>query len=229
METLKRWSRSGAVLVCLLALVGVLTATARDFFLDEGTEIALRLRTSIDSQFNQKGDRIICTVEEAVVIDNTEVIPVGTRVHGRIGDIERPGRFGRGGKLVLAFESLEVPGAGQVPISGSLVDLYDPEDEEDRKQTKELDLGQEGEVKGGGPRKLKRIGSIAGGTGVGVAVGGGAGAAIGAAAGTAVAFIFWKGKDVTLPAGTGLVIRIDRGVALSLPDLPKVGGNGSRR
>ncbi|MBI2956887.1 MAG: hypothetical protein HYY26_06215 [Acidobacteria bacterium] len=212
-----------------LAVAGLAPLLARDFFLQEGSEITLKLRTSVDSRINQKGDRIICTVEEPVQIDNVEVIPVGTRVHGRLGEIQRPGRFGRPGRLVLTFENIEIPGAGNVPISGSLVDLYDPEEEELQKITRDLDLGEEGEVKGGGPRKLKRGASIGIGAGVGAATGGGIGAAAGAAAGAAVAFIWFKGEEVELPAGTGLVVRIDRGVAISVPDMPKAVGNGTRR
>ncbi|MGH9788821.1 MAG: hypothetical protein ACRD4U_08995, partial [Candidatus Acidiferrales bacterium] len=160
MSIRKNLSRRAVAIVCALALLaGPGLVFARDFFMEEGTEIALRLRTSIDAKSNQKGDRIICTVEESVVIDNVEVIPVGARVHGRIGDIQKAGRLGRGGQLVLSFESIEVPGAGQIPIAGSIVDLYDPEDEEDRKQTKDLDLGKEGEIKAGGPSKVKRIGT----------------------------------------------------------------------
>ena len=224
-----RISRRGIVaLVCLMALAGAGMVLARDFFLEEGTEVAMRLRTSVDTKFNQKGDRIICTVEEPVSVDNVEVIPVGTRIHGRIGDIQKPGRFNRGGKLVLTFESIEVAGAGSIPISGSLVDLYDPETEEDKKQTKNLKLGQEGEIKAPGPSTLKRAGTIGIGTGIGVAAGGGVGAAAGAGVGVAVAFIWFKGKEVNLPAGTGIVMRIDRGVALSIPDMPKAAGNGSK-
>ncbi len=229
MLTGKSFSRTVAAIACALAiLAGSTPVMARDFFMEEGTEIALRLRTSIDAKFNQKGDRIICTVEEGVVIDNVEVIPVGARIHGRIGDIQKAGRFGKKGELVLSFESIEVPGAGQVPISGSLVDLYDPEDEEDRKQTEGLDLGKEGEIKGRGPRRWKQGASIGIGAAGGAAAGGGIGAAAGAAAGVAVALIWFKGQEVNLPAGTGLVIRIDRGVALSVPDMPKAVGDGTR-
>lgn len=228
MSTRKNLSRRAAAIVFALTLLAGSAAVARDFFMEEGTEIALRLRTSIDAKSNQKGDRIICTVEEPVVIDNVEVVPVGARVHGRIGDIQKAGRLGRSGQLVLSFESLEVPGSGQVPIAGSLVDLFDPEDEEDRKQTKSLDLGKEGEIKGGGPRRWKQGASIGVAAGAGAGLGGGIGAAAGAAAGVAVALIWFKGQEVNLPAGTGLVIRIDRGVALSVPDMPKAVGDGTR-
>jgi len=122
----------------------------------------------------------------------------------------------------LAFESIEVPGAGNVQISGSLVDLYDPEADE---EVQDLDVGEEGQVKAGGPRKLKRIGSIAAGGGIGAAAAGGVGGAIGVAVGTGVAFIWWKGKNVELPAGTGLVMRIDRGVTFSVPDMPRPAGS----
>lgn len=221
MQTAGRLGKTALSLLVSLALLCPWPLRARDFFLQEGTEIRLRLRTTVDSKINQTGDRIIATVEEPVLIDNLEVIPVGARVHGRIGDIQKPGRFGRGGKLVLAFESIEVPGAGNVQISGSLVDLYEPEDQE--AAAKDVDVGQEGQVTGSGPRKLKRVASIGAGGGLGAAAGGGLGAAIGVAVGAGVAFVWFKGKNVELPAGIGLVMRVDRGVTLSVPELPRAG------
>ncbi|MGH9863593.1 MAG: hypothetical protein ACRD35_09235 [Candidatus Acidiferrales bacterium] len=204
---------------------------ARDFFVPAGTEVVLRLHTTVDTEISQKGDRIICTVEAPVKIDNVEVIPAGARVLGRVGDIKKPSRFGRPGQMTLAFESIEVPGAGNVKISGSLVDLYDPE-YEDRTKEKEMeelkgvDLGKEGQVQGAGPSKLKRIGSVAGGGGAGAAAGGSLiGAAIGVAVGAGVAFVWFKGKHVELPAGVGMVMRIERELTLSLPDMPATAGS----
>ena len=213
-----------------IALLSPPSLPARDFFVPAGTEVVLRLHTTVDTEISQKGDRIICTVEDPVKIDNVEVIPAGARVLGRVGDIKKPGRFGRGGQMTLAFESIEVPGAGNVKISGSLVDLYDPEFE-DRTKEKEMeelkgvDLGKEGQVQGAGPSKLKRIGSVAGGGGAGAAAGGVIGAAIGVAVGAGVAFVWFKGKHVELPAGVGMVMRIERELTLSLPDMPATAGS----
>lgn len=225
------WGKRGLALVTGTVLLWPGAVGARDFFLQEGTEIALRLRTSVDTKINQRGDRIICTVEEPVSIDNVEVIAVGSRVQGRIGDIEKPGRFGRPGRLVLTFETIEVPGGGNVPISGSLVDIYDPDaqrEEEVMEEIKDLDLEKEGQLKGGGPGKLKRGGSLGAGAGIGAAAGSGVGAAVGLAVGAGVALVWFKGKQVELPAGTGLVVRVDRGVALSVPDMPREVGNGTK-
>ena len=217
-------ARHAAAILLAAALLFPGPLPARDFFLQDGTEINLRLHTTVDSKISQAGDRIIATVEDAVSIDNVEVIPVGARVLGRIGEIQKPGRLGKGGRLVLAFESIEVPGAGNVQISGSLVDLYDPEAEDE--QVKNLDVGEEGQVEAGGPRKIKRIGSTVAGGGIGAAAGGGlVGAAIGVAVGAGVAFIWFKGKHVELPAGTGLVMRVDRGVAFAVPDMPRPAGS----
>jgi hypothetical protein len=216
-------------LVCALALLGVEALHARNFFMQEGTEIALRLRTSVDAESSREGDRVICTVEEPVILDQVEVIPVGARVHGRIASLKKAGRLGRGGELVLSFDALEIPGTGRLPIAGSVVDLYDPDDPEARKQAAHLDLGQEGEIRGDGPGALKRIVPIAGAGGGGAALGGVKGAAIGVIAGTAFSYIFWKGKEVDLPAGTGIVIEIDRSLAFSVPEMPTaVSGDGPR-
>lgn len=223
MGTSRRFWKQGLAILLSVAVLGPWPLRARDFFLQEGTEIRVKLRTSVDTKISQTGDRIIATVEEPVSIDNVEVIPVGARVQGRIGEIQKPGRFGRGGRLVLTFESIEVPGAGNVQISGSLVDLYEPEDQE--ASVKNVDVGQEGQVQGSGPRKLKRVASIGAGGGIGAAAGGGLGAAIGVAIGAGVAFVWFKGKNVELPAGVGMVMRVDRGVTLSVPDLPRPAGS----
>ena len=211
------------LLLCLL-LANPTPAVARDFYLDEGTEIYLRLHISVDTKISQTGDRIVATVEEPVLLDNIEVIPVGARVLGRVGEIKKPGRFGRGGRLVLTFETIEVPGAGTIKISGSLLDIYDPDafDIEDDKSLKHMDIGTEGEVKADGPRKATRLTSVvAGGAGGAALAGGALGAVLGVAIGTGVAFIWFKGKQVKLPAGMGLVMRIDRGITVSVPDLPR--------
>src|SRR3990170_3243528 len=116
---LMRQARHGMAILIAAALLFPTPLPARDFFLQDGTEINLRLHTTVDSKISQAGDRIIATVEDAVSIDNVEVIPVG---------------------------------AG-------------------------------------------------------------------------VAFIWFKGKHVELPAGTGLVMRVDRGVAFAVPDMPRPAGS----
>lgn len=209
-------------LTCLLtvALVPV-PGWARDFYMPEGTEVKLRLHTAIDTKINQRGDRLICTVDEPLSLEGLQVIPAGARVHGRISDLQKPSRFpSRSGKLVIAFESIEVPGGGIVQISGSLWDLYEPDEYANDDKPPDVDIGQEGQIKAGGPRKVKRIGSLVGGAGAGAAAGGVTGAAIGVAVGAGVAFLWFKGKHVQLPAGTGIIMRVDRGVTVSVPDLP---------
>lgn len=230
MEAIRRRTKQALALVAGLSLLLAGPLPARDFFLQEGTEIVLALHTTVDTEINQKGDRILCTVTKPVLIDNVEVIPEGSRVLGRIGDVKKPGRFGREGQLVLTFDSIEVPGAGTVKISGSLVDLYDPEYEDhvtdkEMPELKDVTLGREGEVKGAGASKLKQAASLGGGAGVGAAAGGGVGAAIGVAVGAGVAFVWFKGKHVELPAGTGLIMRIDRGLTLAIPDMPRPAGS----
>ena len=224
-----QYGKRGLVVLTALALLCPGPLRGRDFFLQEGTEVKLRLHTTVDSKISQAGDRIIATVEEPVLIENVEVIPVGARVQGRVGEIQKPGRFGRGGRMVLAFESIEVPGAGNIQISGSLVDLYEPEADQGEKGVKDVDVGQEGQVKAGGPRKLKRVASVGAGAGIGAATGGVLGAAIGVAVGAGVTFVWFKGKNVELPAGLGMVMRVDRGVALAVPDMPKVAGSPKGR
>lgn len=222
------------LLAWILAVgLGPVPGWGRDFYMPEGTEIKLRLHTGIDTKINQEGDRLICSVEEPVMLEGMEVIPIGTRIHGRIAQLQRPRRFpSRGGRLVIAFESIELPGGGTVQISGSLWDLYEPEESADDSTLPDVDIGEEGELKAGGPRKLKRAISVLGGAAAGGAAGaatrgggtstdrGLAGAAIGVVVGVGIALLWFRGKHVQLPAGTALIMRIDRGVTLSVPALP---------
>jgi len=213
-----------AILVSLLLVP--LPGWGRDFYMSEGTEIKLNLHTGIDTKINQEGDRLICTVAEPVMLEGFEVIPVGARVHGRISDLQKPRRFpSRAGRLVIAFESVEVPGGGVVQISGSLWDLYEPDEYANDDKLPDVNIGEEGQLKAGGPGKLKRTVSVLGGAAVGAGAGSTAGAvvagaAIGVAVGAGVAFLWFKGKQVQLPAGLGIIMRVDRGVTVSVPDLP---------
>lgn len=215
----------------LAALLGCLPVSGREFYMPDGTEVKLRLHTEIDTRISQVGDRFICSVEEPVRLEGIEVIPIGTRIHGRISDLRRPRRFpSRGGKLVLAFESIELPGAGTVQISGSLWDLYEPDEASGDAQLPDVDISDEGRLKAGGPRKLKRTLAVVGGAAAGGAAGattrgggtnrGLAGAAIGMVVGVGIALLWFRGKHVQLPAGTALIMRVDRGVTLSVPLLP---------
>lgn len=205
----------------LTVLLVPLPGWGREFYMPEGTEVKLRLHTAIDTQINQEGDRLICTVEEPVALEGIEVISAGTRVHGRIASLDKPRRFpSRAGKLVIAFESVELPGGGTVQISGSLWDLYEPDEVANDDKPPDVDIGEEGQLKAGGPRKLKRTIAILGSAGAGVAAGGAAGGLIGVGVGAGVAFLWFKGKNVQLSAGTGIIMRVDRGVALAVPELP---------
>ncbi|MFQ5927929.1 MAG: hypothetical protein ACE5MH_10910 [Terriglobia bacterium] len=205
----------------LMVLLVPLPGWGRDFYMPEGTEIMLNLHTSIDTKINQKGDRLICTVAEAVFLEGVEVIPVGARVLAHIGDLQKPRRFpSRSGKLVIAFDSIEVPGGGTVKISGSLWDLYEPDEYADDDELADVNIGEEGQLKAGGPRKLKRAVPLIAGPAAGAAAGGAAGAVIGIAVGAGAAFLLFKGKNVKLDAGLGIIMRVDRGVTLSVPEMP---------
>jgi hypothetical protein len=153
-------------------------------------------------------------VTEPVAIGDQVVLPAGTRVNGIITTINKARRFSifRGeAYLNLSFRSVEVD-SRLIPVQMSLLTIAKPSTEGDGRQRKDVKI-TEGQVVEG---KHDIKGDIVAGT-----IGTGGGTLVGAVfshavrgfglglAGTAVYVIARKGKEVDLPAKTGMLVRMD--------------------
>jgi len=203
----------GLVLISVLALM-LLPAhvlTASDTILPEGTRIYLQLNTPLSTKTNSEGDTFTAVVTEPVSAGERIVIPKGSDVTGSISRIQRPGRFKGKAVLTLQFQSITIPGRGQVPIVASLVGV-------DREGNRSVN--EEGTIEGGGPsgRAAGRV-IVPGlaGAGIGTIAGGGKGAGIGAGVGVAIglATVFTsRGKDIEIRRGATLDIALDKPLVL---------------
>ena len=146
---------------------------------------------------------------------NGVVIPAGSRIEGEVAEAD-PGKTlpsvrGRG-KLNLRFRDIVLPNGQTVPLVATLVSVNNTSG----KQTRKAD--NEGEIQSGtkGKDVAKDVGIGAGaGTLVGLIFGGPLkGLAIGALAGGGYV-LATNGKDVNLPAQTGMVIRLDQPLSVS--------------
>jgi len=186
-----------------------------------GTEIRATLDTPLSTKTSKPGDRFTATIADQVRGNNgAVVIPSGARVEGEVAEADEGKALAalRGkGKLSLRFRDVVLPNGQTIPLTATLVSVNDT----NGKNTKKAD--EEGQVQSGTRNKdvAKDVGIGAGvGTVAGLIFGGPLkGLAIGALAGGGYV-LATKGKDVNLPAQTGMVIRLDQPVSASGPSAP---------
>jgi len=156
----------------------------------------------------------MAVVTEPVAIGDQLVLPAGTRVNGIITTINKARRFSifRGeAYLNLSFRSVEVD-SRLIPVQMSLLAIEKPSREGEGRKRKDVKI-TEGQVV---EEKHDIKGDVVAGT-----IGTGGGTLIGAVfshavrgfglglAGSAVYVVARKGKEVDLPAKTGMLIRMD--------------------
>ena len=180
----------------------------RSYLVPEGTRIQVRLESTLNSKTNRQGDRFTAKVVESVQVRGKEVIPMGTTVEGRVAEVRQPGRIKGRAEVNLIYERLICPNGVSETIIASQAELDDTQKEEmDRR---------EGTILGESSRKSSaaEIGAGAAiGAGIGAIAGGRKGAAIGAGAGGLIGLVDVLrrgGKEIEIPAGTLMVIRLDR-------------------
>ena len=180
----------------------------RSYVVPDGTRIQVRLESTLNSKTNRQGDRFTAKVVESVLVRGKEVIPEGTIVEGRVAEVRNAGRIKGRAQMHLSYERLILPNGVSDTIIASQAELDDTQREEmDRK---------EGTILGESKRKRRaaEIGAGAAiGAGIGAIAGGKKGAAIGAGAGGLIGLVDVLrrgGEEIEIPAGTLMVIRLDR-------------------
>ena len=185
----------------------------------QGTQVHLTLLSSITSAVAKNGDPFVAVVAEPVYLGNQLLLPVGTRVNGIIGTVEKARRFSmfRGQAYMnLTFRSIEVD-SRIIPVQMSIIAIEQPHGQADGKRRKDVKI-EEGQVV---QEKHDIKGDI-----VGATIGTGGGTLIGAVfshvvrgfglglAGSAVYIVARKGKDLELPAQTGMLVRMDNTITV---------------
>jgi hypothetical protein len=202
----------------LLALVLTPSVQAQSNQLIPGTQVRLSLVNGVSTSVAHDGDPLTAVVTEPVFAGNELVLPAGAKVHGTISTVTRPRMFSmfRGGaSMNLVFNSIEVE-SRLFPAKMSILSIYNggADNEKQRKDLKTV----EGEVvqenhgirndvedvaigTAGGSTAGLIFSHVVRGTLIGLV---GSGAYIAAK----------KGKDVELPAQTGMLVRMDSTVSL---------------
>jgi hypothetical protein len=188
----------------------------------QGTQIHLNLLTTISTSTSRDGDPFVAVVAEPVFIGNQLLLPAGTRVNGIIGTVEKARRFSvfRGQAYMnLTFRSVEID-SRLIPVQMSIISLEHPHGQnEDGKRRKDVKI-DEGQVI---QEKHDYKGDVIGGS-----IGAGGGALLGVVfsniargfglglAGSAAYIVARKGKEVELPAQTGMLVRMDNTITVPM-------------
>ncbi|HEV8347329.1 MAG TPA: hypothetical protein VGQ16_12175 [Vicinamibacterales bacterium] len=159
-----------------------------------GTEFDVRLQKPLSSATSQVEDRFeATTVVDLKDANGRVVVPAGSVMRGVVSAVNKAGRIERKGSLQVAFDRITVRGRSY-PIRATVTQALESE-------------GIKGEK--------EKIGIGAGaGAIIGAILGGVKGALAGVLIGAGGTIAATEGKDVELPAGTVLRVRLDSPISL---------------
>ena len=170
-----------------------------------GTQIHATLDTPLSTRTSKSGDRFTATIAEQVSAgkESSVVIPTGARLEGEVAEAEENSKTLTGlkgmAKLNLRFRDVVLPNGPTLPLTATLLSVHDTSSMAGKKEAardsataKSMGIAANSgaassEVVFGGPLKGLAIGKLAGGNYV----------------------LSTQGKEISLPAQTGLVIRLD--------------------
>jgi hypothetical protein len=162
--------------------------------LPAGQELDVRLQDTLSSETATVEQQFEATTVVDLTQDGAVLVPAGSVVRGIVRAVEPATRTNRTGSLTLAFDRLTVDGRAH-PIRGNAVEAFKSE-------------GLAGEV--------AKIGAGAGVGGlIGGSLGGAKGAILGVLVGAGGTVAATEGKDVELPSGSIVRIRLDAPVRLT--------------
>ena len=205
-----------ATLVCAACMMAAAAWAQGGVSLPAGTALKVKLETTLTTANNKAGDPFSGRITEPVVVDGKTVVPIGTTVEGRLTRVTDPRRIAGRPTIGVLPENLVLPDGEKYVLNATLVDT-------DRGG--HTDVNDEGQFKGEGHTNIDTV-EVASGTGTGMLagglIGGGKGVLIGGVVGATVTVAHWLSKhnSAYLPAGTELVMELDRPLEVS----PATGG-----
>jgi hypothetical protein len=190
--------------IFLLFVISISAQTTDDsiYTLQAGTTIQVKMDNEINSRISSINDTFTVTVSKAIVVRETEILPVGTVIEGRITNVKPASLAGSDGSFEVKFETLRLANGAKRPIEAVLTNQEKPKSPNTR-----------------------NILSIIGATALGALIGtaskkeNGAliGAGIGAGAGTSAALLR-KGKEARIKTAEQIEIRLNKQVTLPVED-----------
>ena len=174
-------------------------ARYREYTIEEGTPIHVRLETTVSSATSKVEDPVDGALTQALVVNGTTVAPVGSRVKGEVTAVTPSPKKGRA-SIAFQFRTLVIAGHDDPYGISAGISRVAPSEKKDDVIT----IGAPAVVGG-------VIGGIIGGKKgavIGAVVGGGAGTAV---------VLTTEGKDISLPSGTEVTMSLKTPVDIRVP------------
>ena len=158
-----------------------------------GQELDVRLGTTLNSGTAKVEQRFEATTVADLMQNGRVLIPAGATVRGVVSAVDPADRLHRAGSLTLSFDEMNVRGR-TMPIRAMATNVFES----------------------GGIREETGTAGIGAGAGavVGGILGGVKGAILGAVIGAGGAIAATEGKDIELPAGSIIRLRLDQPVSV---------------
>ncbi|HEY0871972.1 MAG TPA: hypothetical protein VGD94_00765 [Vicinamibacterales bacterium] len=153
-----------------------------------GQLLDVRLQTALSSATATAEQRFEATTAADLMQGDRVLVPAGSLVRGVVSSVDSAGRVDRTGRLTLAFDEIRVNGR-EYPMRAHATQVFESGG-----------IREEGAKVG----TAGAVGAIVGGI-----IGGLRGALLGAVVGSGGVIAATEGKDVELPAGTIVRIRLD--------------------
>jgi len=158
-----------------------------------GTELDARLQTGLNSGTAQVEDRFEATTLADLSVDGRVAVPAGSVLRGVVSSVEPATRTNRTAKMTVTFDQVTINGR-DYPIRGTVTQALEGE-------------GIKGDLPKAG------AGAAIGGI-LGAVLGGGKGALLGVLIGGGGTIAATEGKELDLPQGTVLRVRLDSPVQI---------------
>ncbi|PSH05487.1 MAG: hypothetical protein CXZ00_02015 [Acidobacteria bacterium] len=179
------------------------------------TVLRLKLDRSVSTASAKPGERFTATLTRPVEVSGRIVVPAGASVNCTIEKAHGARRFKGKPLIYIKAHSMRMANGEEINFAATVVDTSNP---------RQLNVDQEGRVRGASPNPMNKVetGALAGvGAVAGTVIAGPYGLLFGAASGAAIAagHIAVKHRDLTLPAGTELILELDAPAAISRPQM----------
>ncbi len=169
------------------------------------TVLRLKLNRSVSTASARTGEQLTATLTAPVQVNGRVILATGTTVKCRVEHANGARRFAGKPSITIKAHSAQTVDGDELNFTASVVDTV---------ARGEIDVDDEGNVRGFSPNPLNKIetGALAGvGAVAGAVIAGPEGLLLGTASGVIVAagHIVVKHRDLTLPAGTELILELD--------------------
>lgn len=183
------------------------------FVVPAGTRLPLTLKSAIGTGTAKPGDAVYLTSDFPVIVGGRVVIPAGVFVQGYVDGVQRGAKVKGRAQIMMHFVSMVFPNGVVIALPGAVDNVPGAKDAQVKDKEGLIEAkGSKGEdaktiatAAGTGAGIGGIAGWAAGSPGLGLGVGAGAGAAMGV-----VEMMMKHGSDITFPAGTNVVMVMQR-------------------